>query len=303
MQLKPNLRLVAALCLCTGLAACQSTPAEPATGVLVEHQAQPEPLEIPLETEIAIAKISEIINSTKLAPADLARLYYDRGVLYNSVGLYALGRLDMTRAVKLKPNLADAYNFIGIHQTLTADFAQAFESFDTVLEFNPDYQFGYLNRGIALLYDGKTDLAVADFVKFQQFEPSDPYRALWRFIGESSQSTEQALKGLQQSRSQLDKKQWAVQIVAFYLGEISEQQLFAAATEHAESPKQLAERLCELYFYLAKWHALHNQPTRAADYLKFALSTNVYEFVEHRYARIELMRLRAEVVERASTAH
>lgn len=303
MQLKLNLRLVAALCLCTGLAACQSTPAAPAAGVLVEHQAQPEPLEIPLQTEIAIARISEIISSAKLAPADLARLYYDRGVLYTSVGLYALGRLDMTRAVKLKPDLADAYNFIGIHQTLTADFDQAFESFDTALEFNQNYQFAYLNRGIALMYDGKNELAVADFVKFQQFEPADPYRALWRFIGESTQSQEQALNALKASQSTLDQKQWAVQIVAFYLGEITEQQLIAVATEQAESPQQLAERLCELYFYLAKWHALQNQPTRAADYLKMALSTNVYEFIEHRYARIELNRLRAEVVERGSAEH
>lgn len=303
MQLKLNLRLVAALCICTGLAACQSTPVEPAPGVLIEHQAQPEPLEIPLQTEIAIARISEIISSAKLAPADLARLYYDRGVLYSSVGLSALGRLDMTRAVKLKPDLADAYNFIGIHQTLTGDFDQAFESFDTALEFNPNYQFAYLNRGIALQYDGKTELAIADFVKFQQFEPTDPYRALWRFIGESTQSKEQAIKALQQVKSTLDQKQWAVQIVAFYLGEISEQQLIASASEHSESPKQLAERLCELYFYLAKWHALENRPTRAADYFKLALSTNVYEFIEHRYARTELTRLRAEVVERGSAEH
>ena len=37
--------------------------------------------------------------------------------------------------------------------------------------------------------------------------------------------------------------------------------------------------------------------TQAADYFKLALSTNVYEFVEHRYARIELQLLRMSVVD------
>lgn len=60
-------------------------------------------------------------------------------------------------------------------------------------------------------------------------------------------------------------------------------------------PQLLAERLCEVYFYLAKWHESQQQPEQALSYYKQVLATNVYEFVEHRYARLEMARLRGEV--------
>ena len=78
---------------------------------------------------------------------------------------------------------------------------------------------------------------------------------------------------------------------SFYLGKISEQELLEVAANVNSDPQQLAERLCEVYFYLAKWHEQQN-PTKALDYYKKVLATNVYEFVEHRYARIEMNRLR-----------
>lgn len=301
MQLKLKPRLVLALCICAGLAACQSTPAHDAgvgpIGVLLENPAQPEPLEIPLQTEIAIARSTEMLSNPGIPNLERARLFYDRGVLYDSVGLHALARLDITRALKLKPDLADAYNFVGIHQTLSGDFDQAYESFDATLELNPDYQFAYLNRAIAFLYDGKIDLAITDFQAFQRFDPKDSYRALWRYIGDYAKSPELAKEHLLASQADLSQTQWARHVVAFYLGQISEQQLISKATADVESPKQLAEQLCELYFYLAKWHAMQRQPTQAANYFKLALSTNVYEFVEHRYARIELQLLRMSVVD------
>lgn len=300
MQLKFKPRFVLALCICAGVAACQSTPAHDAgvaaSAVLVEHPAQPEPLQIPLETEIAIARTTDMLSNGALSQQQRARMFFDRGVLYDSVGLHALARLDVTRALKLQPDMADAYNFVGIHQTLIGDFEQAYESFDATLELKPDYQFAYLNRGIALLYDEKTELAISDFVRFQQFDPSDSYRALWRFIGEYEKSPELAVQSLTAAQAGLAEKQWARWIVAFYLGQLSEQQLIDKATTDPVSAQQLAEQLCELYFYLAKWHAMHHNPTAAADYFKLALSTNVHEFVEHRYARIELQRLRLAVV-------
>ena len=282
------------------LPACQLAPKAP-VGVLVENPLEPEPLAAPFRTEIAVARISEMLQNAKLSDTDRARLHYDRGVMYDSVGLSALARYDFMRALRLQPDMADAYNFIGIQHTLSGDFEQAYDAFDSALELEPKYQYAYLNRAIALQYDGKQALAIQDFQQFLAMKPDDPYRSLWLYLAEVEQSAPQALATLAAHQRTLDKKVWSAQIVAFYLGQISEAELLQSATEVTE-PRQLAEQLCEVYFYLARWHGLQQNPTQAVAYYKKSLATNVYEFVEHRYARLEMERLRQAVVEQANPA-
>lgn len=289
------------LLLGSGIAGCAATAPAPA-GVLVEQPLTPEPMVVPYRTEIAIARLNEILQSAELTEPQRARLHYDRGVMYDSVGLAALARFDFMRALRLKPDMADAYNFIGIHHTLNGDYDSAYEAFDSALELDPDYQYVYLNRAIALQYDDKLDLALRDFKQFQSIEPSDPYRALWLYLAQVEQSEQTAQAELRARFAKLDQKQWASQIAAFYLGDISEQQLLNIASSNALEPKQLAEQLCEVYFYLAKWHALQKNPTQAIEYYKKTLATNVYEFVEHRYARLEMARLRQQVVAEGAAA-
>jgi lipoprotein NlpI len=272
------------------LGACaQSSTTE--TTVLIDDPLVPEPVPASYRTEIAIARISELLTKPEATDEQRARLFYDRGVMYDSVGLRSLARFDFMRALRLQPDMADAYNFIGIHHTLVGNYNEAYESFDAALELAPDYEYAYLNRGIALLYDSKTDLAVSDFEQFYLAKPEDPYRSLWLYFADAKISVPEAQARLALNQSKLEQSHWASNIVAFYLGRISEQQLLEIAANVNSDPQQLAERLCEVYFYLAKWYQPHN-PSKALDYYKKVLATNVYEFVEHRYARIEMNKLR-----------
>jgi len=297
-QLTKLLMVPLLLTAVVALPACQLAPKAP-VGVLVENLLEPEPIAAPFRTEIAIARISEMLQSAKLSDTERGRLHYDRGVMYDSVGLSALARYDFMRAIRLQPDMADAYNFMGIQHTLSGDFEMAYDAFDSALELDPKYQYAYLNRGIALLYDGKIALAISDFQQFRALKPDDPYRTLWLFLAQVEQSESEALAALVEHQSVLDKKAWSSQIVAFYLGQISEAELLKIASTDPADPRQLAEQLCEVYFYLARWHSLKGNPTQAALYYKKSLATNVYEFVEHRYARTELNRLRLAVIEQA----
>ncbi len=256
----------------------------------------PEPLAVPYRTELAIARLTEILHRAELSEEQSARLYYDRGVMYDSAGLRSLARLDFMRALRLKPDMADAYNFVGIHYTLSGNFDQAYEAFDSVLELAPEYEYAYLNRGIALYYAGRADLAVPDFVKFLQLQPADPYRVVWLYLAELDLSGTAAKARLASNTAVLAADDWATKIPLFYLGKLSEQQLLNSVIDDLSSPRVLAERLCEVYFYLAKWHEAQQQPEQAIEYYKKVLSTNVYEFVEHRYARLEIARLRGETL-------
>ncbi|SNY54107.1 lipoprotein NlpI [Arsukibacterium tuosuense] len=256
----------------------------------------PEPLAVPYRTELAIARLTEILQRAELTEEQSARLYYDRGVMYDSAGLRSLARLDFMRALRLKPDMADAYNFVGIHYTLSGNFDQAYEAFDSALELAPDYEYAYLNRGIALYYAGRADLAVPDFERFLQLRPADPYRVVWLYLAESDLSAAAANERLAENLTQLAADDWATNIPQFYHGDISEQQLLNSILNDLSGPRVLAERLCEVYFYLAKWHEAKRRPEQAIEYYKKVLATNVYEFVEHRYARLEMARLRGEAL-------
>lgn len=256
----------------------------------------PEPLAVSYRTELAIARLSEILIRAELSDEQSAQLYYDRGVMYDSVGLRSLARLDFIRALRLKPDMADAYNFIGIHHTIGGEYAQAYEAFDSALELAPEHEFAYLNRGIALYYDGKSDLAISDFQTFLQLKPDDAYRMIWLYLAQSSVSVADAKVQLAANARALKSGEWSSNIVQFLLGEMTEKALLDSVVVDLSSQQMLAERLCEVYFYLAKWHESQQQPELAMNYYKLVLATNVYEFVEHRYARVEMSRLRGDAI-------
>ena len=73
-----------------------------------------EPLPINYKSELAIARLSEVIYRVEITEQQRAQLFYDRGVLFDSVGLLSLARLDFSRALQLDPKLVDAYNFLFI---------------------------------------------------------------------------------------------------------------------------------------------------------------------------------------------
>lgn len=254
-----------------------------------------EPAPVNYKSEIALARLTEVIHRAEITDAQKAQLYYDRGVIYDSVGLRSLARLDFNRALRLKPDLIEAYNFIGIHFTQLQEFNQAYESFDSAIDLSPGHEYAYLNRGIALYYGGRPSLAADDFKLFLSKQPNDPYRVLWLYLAESEINVESALASLKLGAEQVADDVWAKQIIELYLGKLSHQAFLSQLTKDVSSNKALTDRLCEAYFYLGKMHQASGEENIAANYFKLALSTNVYEFVEHRYAKLELDLMRETV--------
>lgn len=254
-----------------------------------------EPLPVSYKSEIAIARLSEVILRAEITDEQRAQLYYDRGVIFDSVGLSSLARLDFNRALHLKPNLVDAYNFIGIHFTQMQEFMQAYDAFDSALDLAPEHEYAYLNRGIALYYGGRPELALADFSTFHHHQEDDPYRVLWMYLAEHDINAESAQKSLSVRSALINNKTWAKQIIRLYLDEIDQNEFIAKLTDNIHSNKELSDRLCEAYFYLGKYNQIKGNASIAANFFKLALSTNVYEFVEHRYARLELDLMREEL--------
>ena len=272
----------------TGCAQTTQPAAAPQMGNLIV--AEPKP--VSGRAQLAIARYNQMLAAAQLAEEERAELHFQRGMLYDSVGLPGLAQFDFSQALQIKPDMAPVYNSMGIHFIQQKEFIQAYEAFDSTLDIDPDYDFAFLNRGIALYYGDRADLASQDLSTFYKLDETDPFRALWLYFAKSEENPQNALKHLSTMRSALDSNHWATNIIDLFLGQVSESELLSSLLEGVTNQSTLTERLCEAYFYLGKYHMAKGNNGRAANYFKLALSTNVYDYVEHRYARLELSRLR-----------
>lgn len=122
--------------------------------------------------------------------------------------------------------------------------------------------------------------------------PKIPYRVLWLYLNEQKLKPQEAYANLVERAKGLSKDFWGTNIVQYYLGNISVSDLQERATKFAENSQQYAEILTETYFYLAKQKLNLGQIDEAAALFKLAIANQVYNFVEYRFAVLELMKLK-----------
>ena len=255
------------------------------------------PLQVSYQNELALAKIGQLLSSSDLNPDQRAELYYERAVVFDRVGLRTMARIDFNRALRERPDFAEAYNFIGVYLTQQQDFDDAYDAFDSALELAPDYDYAFLNRGIALYYGQRPKLAVDDLSEFYRRRPEDPYRVLWLYMAERQVDAASADKALQRRYKQHAGDEWGWSIVSVFAGEQSEAEFMHQLSKSSKSNRELAERLCEAYFYLGKLHLAQGKKALAESYFKLSMSNNVYDFIEHRYAMLELAQLDPSLIE------
>ena len=253
------------------------------------------PLALPLvaspQTQLTLTRLEQILLNEKLDDSMLAQLYYERGVLHDSLGLRERAVWDLNQSLKLKSDQANVYNVLGVHFTQAQYWDAAFDAFDSALELEPNHQYAQRNRGIALYYSGRLVLAEEDLLTHYQHDIHDPYRAIWLYWAQREQFPDQAKINLSAHLNASDRQAWGWQIVQYYLGEISESKLLFDFKRSVTTNKALAERLTEAYFYLAKEAQYRGDPSRAYAWLTRTLSANVVGFIEYRYVPLELARL------------
>ena len=244
------------------------------------------------EQEVMIVRISQVLLVGKMSNEERASLHFERGVLYDSLGLWALARYDFTQALALQPKMAAVYNYLGLYLLLDEDYDGALEAFNTVFSLDPDYEYIFLNRALDFYYVGRYNLAEQDFLAFYQRNKSDPYRVLWLYLNELKFKPAEAQKNLAQRAVGLSQDYWGTYIVQYYLGKLSVQDLQAKAQQFAtKTSTQYAEVLTETYFYLAKQKLNMGQIDEAETLFKLAVANQVYNFVEYRFAVFELSKL------------
>ncbi|HBV74963.1 MULTISPECIES: lipoprotein NlpI [Vibrio] len=249
------------------------------------------PLQPSIQQELQIARLNQLLQRKEVAQNVRAQMFAERGRYLDSVGLADLARLDYERSLKLNPAQSEVFNVLGVYFTQMSDYDSAFDAFDSSLELDPDNDYAQRNRAIALYYAERYGLALQDMTKNYDQDPSDPYRALWLYYIQREQSgVEQAKLDLEQ-RYQGRDDQWGWLLVGVTLDKMNENEALQSVAANTKSNVELAQKLTELYFYLAKKYQYEGQYSNAIALYKLSISLNVYEFSEHRYAFLELGRI------------
>lgn len=203
------------------------------------------PLQPSVQQEVQIARLSQLLQRPDLSDEVRAKMHYERGSYYDSVGLRDLARLDFNQSLQLNPAQPDIFNLLGVYFTQVGEFDAAYEAFDSTIELAPDNTYAERNRAIALYYGGRIDLALEDMTKHYQEMPTDPFRSLWLYIIEAEQNPEQAKANLQQRYLRDRSEEWGWVLVAIMLRDVSDEDALKAIMDGTRENYRLAERLTE----------------------------------------------------------
>ena len=108
--------------------------------------------------------IEYLNNAIKLKP-DLAEAYHIRGITYAKLNQYQRAIEDFNEAIRLQPNDAEAYQSRGVTRTALLQYQRAIEDFNTVIRLKPDNADAYKCRGYVYFNQGNKKLGCPDAKK------------------------------------------------------------------------------------------------------------------------------------------
>lgn len=279
------------------LSACQSTASKndsfPASNFVYPL---PTPVQIDYQDEVQLLRINQLLaQQGDLDERQRAVLFYERGIIYDRMGLGAHSRYDFSQAINIDPTFPPAYNTLGLYLLLAQSYDEAFEAFDSALELSSEMEYSYMHKAVGLYHVKRYSLASDEIEKFYKLDDNDPYRILWRYIINSKVDSESALNELMDEKQNSEDQRFAWTIVDVINGKTSEKEFFENISVGVKTNFELAQRLCEAYFYLAHWHKLSGNLDQAVYYFKLSTATNIHDFIEYKYSLIELSAIQSEL--------
>jgi lipoprotein NlpI len=211
---------------------------------------------------------------------------YDRGNSYAALGQHQKAIADYDAAIRLNGKYQPAYfNRGNSHQAL-GRYNEAIVDYDMAIKLKPDDGNAHAGRGYINFFLGRYAAAAGDF---QHGADSDPYRALWRYLARArageNDTRELALNTVVKENRAL----WPGPVVAFYLGQVTQAQVLAAAAQGDERKQR--EKGCEASFYLGEYALIRLEIPNAQRFLRKAQETCPSGFVERIAAEAELKRV------------
>ncbi len=106
--------------------------------------------------------IADYTRAIRIRP-DYADAYTNRGIWYRRKGQYGKAIADYNRAARIKPNDADIYNNRGVAYKNMRRYDKAIADYNKAIHLNPKYASSYYNRGRVYELTGRKNLAIQDY--------------------------------------------------------------------------------------------------------------------------------------------
>jgi lipoprotein NlpI len=200
---------------------------------------------------------------------------------------------DYNKAIELSPT--DQFALIGRakYYSDAGEFEKAVADLDRAVAASPDSVIARSSRAYAEYNVGSWQKSLSDFREASKQDAQDDYLRLrvWLIrarIGERTAATEE-LRLYLKSATKTDSNPWALNLVKFLAGDITEEDLFKAIV--LGDADKVSERRCEAYFYAGSVRLINGDRKTAVEYFQKTLSTNIRTFTEYRSAIAELKRL------------
>jgi tetratricopeptide (TPR) repeat protein len=113
-------------------------------------------------------------------PAGGATEHANKGVKLAQAGAYDEAIAEFTRAIQLSPKDARIYNDRGLVYQRTNRFPEAMEDFSKAIELAPKDYAGYSGRGATQVAQNQNDAALVDLNKALELKPDDLPPLRWR---------------------------------------------------------------------------------------------------------------------------
>ena len=127
----------------------------------------------PRERTEKIIEIQELIDDIHTSPVQQTDLFFQLGNLFVAEADYNSAIASYDKALEFKPDKDEAWNNRGIALHNLGRYEAAIASYDKALEFKPDDDQAWNNRGSALGNLGRYEAAIASYDKALEFKPDD----------------------------------------------------------------------------------------------------------------------------------
>ena len=110
-----------------------------------------------------IILLTDCINYGMLSVDNITYALINRGIIYGSKGQHDRAIADYNEAIRLKPDLGEAFNNRGIVYEGKGQHDRAIADYNEAIRLKPDYADAFNNRGNAYVGRGQHDRAIADY--------------------------------------------------------------------------------------------------------------------------------------------
>lgn len=269
-------------------------------------------------SDLALADYNKAIQ---LNP-NYAEAYVERGSAYDLKRRFDLALADYNKALELNPNLPRAYNGRGWIYHQQRFFDRAIAEYTAAIRLDPNYATAYCNRGVAYAEIGKYDLAIEDDTKALELDPdlnneiyrsralayfyindgeksyrdtvtylkrnglkgeAAPYAIMIGYLGlRKTGKTELADTFLNEWLKLLKPGAWSTQILRYFDGQMTAEELLALATDN--------DMQTEAHAYIGEILLSENKRAEAFEHFNWVKQNGNKTFIEYNFSIEELKR-------------